>query len=215
MSKKNMTDPNEPDFDLDRFLNPPEAPPKLDDKQVDALEAFLDSHENSMHMEIMDGFFCGLICGPEATGPDEFFSHIFGGKMPEFSTPAQAEEITNLLRQHWQHIEGMMENHESYYPFLYSDKDLKISANDWALGFVLGVDRYRESWSDLLEEAQREENLLTPILTLYTEGRAKDPENQIPAEDREEIVTSLIDNMPKIYHHYDAAREKKNQNSLQ
>lgn len=214
MTKKNVTDPNEPDFDLDSFLNSTDAPPKLDNKQFDALEAFLESHPNSMHMEILDGFFCSLICGSDAAGPEEFIPYIFGGKEPEYSSLAQAEEIKNVLNQHWDHIKGMMKNYESYYPFLYSDNDFKVSGNDWALGFVLGLDKYRENWNELLEQAKQEENLLTPILTLYMENSPDNTQGLIHAEDREEIVTALVSNLPEIYHYFDAAREKKSQSPL-
>lgn len=214
MSKKNITDLNEPDFDLDSFLNDIEAPPKLDDKQFEVLEIFLEAHPNGMHMEMLDGFFCGLICGPDATDSEAFIPSIFGGKEPEYTSPVQAEEIKNTLQQHWDHIKGMMKNGASYYPFLYSDNDFKVSGNDWALGFVLGLDKYRESWNELLLEAQTEENLLTPILMLYMENTPGNTEGPIHAEDREEIITALIDNLPKIHHYFDAAREKKSQGTI-
>ncbi len=214
MSKKNINDPNEPDFDLDKFLNGSDAPPKLDDKQFEALEIFLESHLGGMHMEILDGFFCGLICGPDATGPEEFIPYIFGGKEPEYSSSAQAEEIESSLRQHWDHIKGTMENSDSYYPFLYSDDQFKVSGNDWALGFVLGLDKYRESWDVLLDQARTGETLLTPILTLYLEKSQENTDGQIHAEDREEIVTTLVTNLPLIYHHFDDARDQRNPGAL-
>ena len=214
MSKKNITDPTDPAFDLDSFLNDVDAPPKLDDKQLDALEAFLGRYPSGMHLEILDGFFCGLICGPDATTPDTFLSYIFGGKEPEYDSPAQAEEIQNALNQHWDHIEGMMRGHASYYPFLYSDDDFKVNANDWALGFVLGLDKYRESWEELLDQARNGEGLLMPIMTLYLEKTPENTIGMIHAEEREELVTTLVENLSQIYHHFDEAREKKNPNPL-
>lgn len=214
MSKKNTTDPNTPDFDLDSFLNPSAGQEKLDDKQFEKLEIFLEGHPNGMHMEILDGFFCGLICGPDADGPEEFIPYIFGGQEPEYASPAQAEEIQGSLRQHWDHIRGMMESGESYYPFLYSDSNFKVSGNDWALGFVLAVDKYRESWDVLLQRAQRKEDLLTPILTLYLENSPDNTEGLIHAEDREEIVKTLIDNLPKIYRHFHEGNPAGHPNTL-
>lgn len=214
MSKKNTTDPNAPDFDLDSFLNPSAGQEKLDDKQFEKLEIFLEGHPNGMHMEILDGFFCGLICGPDADGPEAFIPYIFGGQEPEYASPAQAEEIQGSLRQHWDYIKGMMESGESYYPFLYSDNNFKVSGNDWALGFVLAVDKYRESWDALLQRAQEEENLLTPILTLYLENSPENTEGLIHAEDREEIVKTLIENLPKIYRHFHEGNPAGNPNTL-
>lgn len=213
MSKKNTIDPSEPDFDLDSFLNSTDAPDQLDDKQVEKLEHFLAANPGGMHMELLDGFFCGLICGPDATGPEEFYPFIFGGKEPEYSSPEQAEEIHNALRQHWDHIKGMMENGESYYLFMYSDDDFKVSGNDWALGFALGLDKYRDSWQEMLNQASIGEGPLVPFLTLYMEKHPQNTQGPIHAEDRELLVTELIQNLPKIYHYFDKARSEKNPDS--
>jgi len=214
MSKKNITNPDEEAFDLDSFLGDIDAPPKLEDNQLDALESFVERYPSGMNLELLDGFFCGLICGPDATGPDMFIPYIFGGNEPKYDSPAQAEEIQNALRQHWDHIEGMMKGNAAYYPFLYSDPDFKVNANDWALGFVLGLDKYRESWSELLDQARIEEGLLMPILRLYLENTPENTTGMIHAEDREDLITTLVDNLPQIYRHFDEAREKKRQNPL-
>jgi len=211
MSKKNMNDPSESDFDLDSFLNGTDAPDQLEEKEFEKLEFFLESQPGSMHMEILDGFFCALICGPDATGPEEFTSFIFGGKEPQYKSPEQAVEVQEALRQHWDHIEGMMRNSDSYYIFMYSDDDLKVSANDWALGFALGVDKYQNSWRELLDQAGRREGLLVPFLTLYMEKHPQNTEGLIHAEEREGLVTELIENLPKIYHHFDEDRDAKRQ----
>jgi uncharacterized protein len=211
MSKKNTNDPSKPDFDLDSFLNGTDAPDQLDDKQVEQLEIILGSNPGGMHMEILDGFFCGLICGPDATGPEEFISFIFGGKEPEFSSPQKAEEMLNALRQHWDHIKGMMENQDLYYLFMYSDDDFKVSGNDWALGFALGLDKYRDSWQELLDQASAGKGLLVPFLTLYMEKHPQNADGLIHAEDREAIVTQLVENLPKIYHHFAEERSRKSQ----
>ena len=51
---------------LDDFLNNNEPSPKLSDKQIDALERFLDARatDNAMHLEVLDGFLCALIVSP-------------------------------------------------------------------------------------------------------------------------------------------------------
>ena len=206
MSQKNVNDTESSDFDLDSFLNETDAPPKLTDKEIDAFEAFLESQPGSMHMEILDGFFCGLICGPDTTDPEEFLNDIFGGKAPVFASASQEEEIKHYLNQYWNHIEGMMKSSDAYYPFLYSDHEFKVSGNDWALGFVLGIDKFKGSWKLLLEQSRKGESLLNPILTLYMESSPENTEGLIHAEDREEVVTTIINNLPKIYHFFSAER---------
>lgn len=64
-----------------------------------------------------------------------------------------------------------------------------------------------------LKPANRE-GLLTPILTLYSEYI---PEisgcQQIPADEREELVTKMISNLPRIYEHFEEEREKNKSSS--
>ena len=52
--------------DLDDFLNFNDQSAKLTDKQMDALERYLDAHaaQNAMHLEVLDGFLCALITSP-------------------------------------------------------------------------------------------------------------------------------------------------------
>ena len=208
MSNKNITDSSSEDFDLDRFLAGSDTLPKLTDEQVDALEAFLEKHPRGMDMELLDGFFCGLICGPVAQGPEPYLQFILGGNEPVYESDEQAEAILGAINQHWDHIESAMQNEEQYFPFFYSDSEFKVSANDWSLGFILAVDRYRSSWEDMLMEAQADENLITPILQIFSERLPENAENPIGAEDREYMITTIVENLHQIYHYFAEQREK-------
>ena len=208
MSNKNITDSSSEGFDLDSFLAGSDTLPKLTDEQVDVLEAFLEKHPKGMDMELLDGYFCGLICGPNARSPEPYFSYALGGGEPAYESAAQAEEIREIINMHWDHIVSAMQNEEQYFPFFYSDSDFKVSANDWALGFILAVDRYRSSWEDMLAEAQVEENLITPILQIFSERLPENTSGPIGAEDREYMISTIVENLHLIYHHFSEAREK-------
>ena len=221
MSNKNPDNENEKSAaasELDDFLNFKETTPTLSDKQLDALEHYLDSRaaQNAMHMEVLDGFLCALITGPVPVSPEEYLPYIFGGKMPEFSSQEQSDEIMGALAQHWSYIESVLKRGNEYYPFLYADPSGKCSANEWAYGFVLGMDLRRDSWKEMVESGKEKDGLLTPILTLYSEYIPEVSGCQhIPAEEREELVKTLIANLPKIYEHFEKEREKnKNASSL-
>ena len=73
----------------------------------------------------------------------------------------------------------------------------------------------RDSWKEMVEASkQSEDGLLTPILTLYSEYIPEISGSQtIPAEEREEIVTKMISNLPRIYEHFEETREKNRQTS--
>ncbi len=195
---------------LNDFLDHKETSPKLSNQQLDALEHYLDSHasQNVMHMEILDGFLCALITGPGSISAEEYLPTIFGGKMPQFKNQEESDQIMSTLAQHWEYIDSVLKRNDEYYPFLYADPDGKCSANEWAYGFILGMDLRRDSWKDIVE-ASKQEGLLTPILTLYSESIPEVSGCQpIPAEEREEIVKTMISNLPKIYEHFEKEREK-------
>ncbi len=199
---------------LDDFLNHKETSPKLSNQQLDALEYYLDSHaaQNAMHMEVLDGFLCALITSPVPVSPEEYLPRIFGGKMPEFKSQQESDMVMGALAQHWEHIDSVLKRGDEYYPFLYADPDGKCGANEWAYGFILGMDMRRDSWKEMVE-ASKQEGPLTPILTLYSEYIPEVSGCQpIPAEEREELVTKMISNLPLIYAHFEEEREK-NRNS--
>ena len=202
---------------LDDFLNHKESSPKLSNQQLDALEHYLDSHaaQNAMHMEVLDGFLCALITSPSPVNAEEYLPVIFGGKMPEFKSQEESDQIMGALAQHWEHIDSVLKRNDEYYPFLYADPDGKCSANEWAYGFILGMDMRRDSWKEMVEDGkQNQEGLLTPVLTLYSEYIPEISGCQpIPAEEREELVTKMISNLPRIYEHFEEEREKKRQTS--
>lgn len=127
---------------LDDFLNHKETSPKLSNQQLDALEYYLDSHaaQNAMHMEVLDGFLCALITSPVPVSPEEYLPRIFGGKMPEFKSQQESDMVMGALAQHWEHIDSVLKRGDEYYPFLYADPDGKCGANEWAYGFILGMD---------------------------------------------------------------------------
>ena len=202
---------------LDDFLNHKESSPKLSNQQLDALEHYLDSHaaQNAMHMEVLDGFLCALITSPSPVNAEEYLPVIFGGKMPEFKSQEESDQIMGALAQHWEHIDSVLKRNDEYYPFLYADPDGKCSANEWAYGFILGMDMRRDSWKEMVETGKQDQDgLLTPVLTLYSEYIPEISGCQpIPAEEREELVTKMISNLPRIYEHFEEAREKNRQTS--
>ena len=185
----------------------------LTDQKIEQLEKFLDSLPRAMHFEHVDGFFCALICGPEPVPMSEFLPYVFGGQMPNFESSEQASAILGMLAEHWKHICTKLIESVPYYPFLYADKDEKCAANDWADAFMLGTQLRRESWKELLEDTS-ETGLLRQVLLLRDElsQMADGKEATIPSEERETLVTTLVDNLQKIYDHFE---ERRTQNSPQ
>ena len=130
-----------------------------------------------MNLEELDGFFAALIAGPEMVMPSEYYPHVFGGTMEEtceFDSLDQANAILGLLSRHWNTIAGTLYADEVHLPLLLEDDKGVAPANDWARGFMRGVELRREAWADLINSDEHGGSIL-PMMMLYHE-HDPDPE---------------------------------------
>jgi uncharacterized protein len=183
----------------------PPIPTGLNDLQIDDLQFFLDEIPDSMNMEVIDGFFCALVCGPADVPRDEYLPPVFGGKIPEFANQADRDEILGMLGTHYDNIGNILGKGQTYYPFFYADMEGMVTANDWVSGFMRGIDMRRDAWQALMDD-----ELMKPVLALHAEytSRLKDPEGAptIPAHERESLVKQLIDNLSALYQQFGKGR---------
>ncbi len=195
---------------INDFLNPtPSKKSGLEEKKIDKVQDFLDAHPKAMNFEHLDGFFTALICSHQSVPPGEFLPYIFGGQMPQFDSKEQADEIMGILLEHWNFIADALAGGISYYPFLYADQDDKCSANDWADGFLLGVQLREAAWNDLLTQ-QSEDPLLHEIIELRNEitdireGRGY----TINSQDRDDMIGKIVAKLQLIFNHYASLAEQ-------
>lgn len=185
----------------------PPTPTGLNDLQIDDLQFFLDEIENSMNMEVIDGFFCALVCGPGSVPRDEYLPPVFGGKIPEFVNPSDREEILGMLDIHYANIGDTLSKDKTYYPFFFADMEGRVTAHDWVDGFMRGVEMRRDAWQDLLNG---EEELFKPLLTLRQELNdcLANPGSDltIPSKERDGMIKQMIDNLGVLYQRFGKSR---------
>ena len=129
--------------------------------------------------------------------------------MPNFPTQKEADAVMGALTEHWQHVAETLDEGKPYYPFLFSDYDDKISGNDWADAFMLGVQLRQNDWDDLLVDVS-EHALLKEIIKLRNEI-IESPDGKsltIPGDERELMIETLVSNLNRIYDHYAQQREQ-------
>ena len=71
-------------------------------KLADVLKRFGD--KRAMNLEMLDGFFAALICGPNDVPPSEYLPEIWGGDMVNeaaFRTKPILQEFISLVARHW------------------------------------------------------------------------------------------------------------------
>ena len=94
-------------------------------------------------------------------------------------------------------------------PLLLDDKDGVAHANDWANGFMRGMEMRRAGWASLMDNEEHAGSLV-PILALANEHHP-DPEMRpykepISAEMRERLIVSAAAGVMAIYDYFEAER---------
>jgi uncharacterized protein len=181
-------------------------PEPLTHAELDRLGDFLDCCKGgkAMNVEELDGFFAALIAGPEVVMPSEYNREVFGGDNAcEFANLEEAKEILGLLMRHWNTIAGALLKGEGYLPLLLKDKNGVAHGNDWARGFMRGVNMRHGAWGELVNDEEHG-GCLVPMFALYHE-HDEDPRMRpepISPEQREKIILHMAAGLVGAYRYF-------------
>jgi len=183
----------------------------LDDTELERLDNFLAGiGEAAMSLEQVDGYFSALISGPELIGPLDAVAAIWGEDFA-FESVQEATEITDLLMRHWNSIAAALQrslsSEEVHWPLVFEDEAGLARGNEWAQGFMQGVDTRPGSWDVLFEDAEAAE-ILVPMLMLAHE-HDPDPEMRpepIAADQRGELIEWMAAGLADAYRYFAEAR---------
>lgn len=183
-------------------------PPTLE--ELARLATFLDAI-GAMNIEMLDGYFTALICGPDKVLPGEYLPKVWSDKYL-VDTDEQASAILGLMIRHWNaiaaNLQSSLESADAYLPVLIERVDGVAPGNDWAHGFIQGVQTCPESWSPLFYDEDHC-GLIAAIMILHYEH---DPNPKmrspgIPAEKRDELLRLMIHAVPLIYRYFEPYRQ--------
>jgi uncharacterized protein len=183
----------------------------LTDEEFERLQSFLDNAGGeAMNLEAVDGYFAALICGPLLVSMSEALPNVLGDQIA-FDNKQQADEMLGLLMRHWNTIASelrrtLREDHV-YLPVLLEDSTGVVRGNDWAAGFLRGMQGRPGSWSALLN-SEEEGGCLLPMMMLAHE-EDPDPEMRPPPMDnekRKEVVASMIAGLTLAYRYFEPER---------
>jgi uncharacterized protein len=188
----------------------------LNDDELDRLGDFLEGvGAPAMNLEMLDGFFAALICGPDMVLPSEYLPHVLGEDHC-FDSNDQAVEILGLVMRHWNTIASALaltlEKDDVYLPLLLEDENSVAHGNDWAHGFMRGVRLNPDGWSELLGSDETGGPML-PILILEHE-HDPDPASRSPEikpEFRDELLQTMIAELTLIYRYFAQHRQSAGQ----
>jgi len=194
-------------------------PEPLTDAEFDRLNSVLArfGDKRSMNLEQLDGFLAALICGPDTVLPSEYLPVIWGDKIvleDTFNAKPLLQDFLSLIMRHWNVIADTLHSGEVYLPLLLEDENGVSHANNWANGFMRGMELRMEDWANLLNDEQHG-GWLVPILVLAHENSLDEvmrPYNEpVSAEMREKLIVGAASGVRGIYRHFVAKRSREGQ----
>ncbi len=186
--------------------------PDLTDEEFEALGDWLEKIDpDSLNIEWLDGFLCALHCCPEFVAPSEYLPLIL-----DDSTALDSEkdvlEFTGLVFKlnNWisYNLHRSVEEDHIYETIIFVDEKKGVPlGNDWAEGFVSGMQPRIEAWKPLVEDDE-ESFILGPIFALVAE-HSEDPElrgEPIPDSERAELVDQMVAGLHRAFWYFGEAR---------
>ena len=191
-----------------------DQPEPLTDVALDRLGEFLRKCKGgkAMNIEEIDGFFSALIAGPEVVLPSEYLPEVFGGEKTdtcEFAGLDEANDILGLMMRHWNTIVVALHKEDVYLPILFEDENGVCLGNNWARGFIRGVDMRKESWAELMTD-EKHAGLMIPVLSLYREHDENHEMRPGPIgpETREQIIMGMVAGIVGAYRYFRLHRQR-------
>jgi uncharacterized protein len=163
---------------------------------------------DAMNLEEIDGFFAALIAGPANVLPSEYLPGIWGDAMineDAFSAQSTLHDFLSLLMKHWNHVCATLHSDDVYVPLLLEDEGGIARGNDWATGFIRGMDLRNAEWVSLLADDDHSGSLV-PIFTLAHENNP-DPEMRpfpepISSEVRQQLIIGAAAGVIRTYKYF-------------
>jgi uncharacterized protein len=185
----------------------------LNEAECARFAAMLERGERAMNVEMLDGFFAALICGPDLVRPSEYLRMIWGGDHiggeKGWRDQAEMQEFFDLVMRHWNSVAGVLYSGEPFLPYLLEDAVGVAHANDWAQGFLKGMELRCEDWANLRDDEDHG-GLLVPIFALAYEHHP-DPEMRpykepMSTQRREQLIVGVAASVPAIHRYFGARR---------
>jgi yecA family protein len=149
------------------------TPSSLTDAEFDRLSSVLErfGNQRSMNLEQLDGFLAALVCCPDNVPPSEYLPEIWGDNIvleDTFAAQPIFVDFISLIMRHWNAIVHTLRSGDVHLPLLLPDEDGIAHANDWATGFMRGMELSKEDWGSLLNDEEHG-GWIIPILALAHE----------------------------------------------
>jgi uncharacterized protein len=169
---------------------------RLTGEEMRWLSGLLSSRQmppSAMSLEMLDGYLTALTIGPAVVSPATWLPAVWGMEddpAPTWDTPEQAEYTLGLMTKHANAIAARCLADAPHRPLI-DAFNMAVAGEEWADGFLHGLDSHEAAWEPLLADP-RADRLLGPIELLV--GTVETPTRA----DRERILAQLPETLRRI-----------------
>ncbi|NTV03209.1 MAG: UPF0149 family protein [Chlorobiaceae bacterium] len=180
----------------------------LTQDELTELETFLASDETPedcmSSLEMIDGYMTALVIGPETVSLDTWIPYLLNPEKQNkevFADATQAEQISSLLERHISAIDDQFGKAADAFLPLYemfsygSDEERELAIEEWALGFILGMELCHEAWQPLFGNEETA-MLAGPVFVL---GKITDDYDTLSQEERDELANMLDESVVRMF----------------
>lgn len=165
--------------------------------------------------EALDGFFAALSCCPELIKPSEYMPVIQSGKTTddhlEFEDIDEAQRFMGLVTKHWNFVNSKLNQAVAYMPLILEDEDGNFGGNDWANGFLTGIDLRRDIWSEIVNDEENGGSMV-PIWALayehHPDADMRPFEEPIDDEKREDLIVAAAAGVIRMHDYFIGHRDE-------
>ena len=199
-------------------MHAPPAFTSLSDTELDELDHFLlyeADVEDSMTLDMLDGYLHALAIGPTTVHPQRWMPRIWGedftGMMPPVKDIDELNHILQLITRHFNSIIANLEDPDgaTIVPMWSTFKDGELERDDaeiWAYGFITGMELCAEDWAPLLETEQGQA-WLRPIQLLGEDDFSPEQDALTRTQaDREKLSLEIPDGVLAMYQYWQPHR---------
>jgi uncharacterized protein len=190
------------------------TPQSLSDAEFARVHEILERFggKRAMNLEQIDGFLAALVCGPEEIPQSEYLPEIWGDytvNEEAFASQPLLQAFVSLIMRHRDAIAHTLRTGSVYTPLILEDEHGVARANDWASGFVRGMELRKQRWITLVDDDANGGSVV-PIFALAYEHDA-DPtmrsyDKPVSPELREKLVIGAAAAVTRIYRYFQERR---------